>query len=148
MQKIYIAADHAGYPLKQSIIHFLESRALLYSDLGTSNEQSVDYPIFARKVRRAILEDPQAVGILVCGTGIGMSIMANRYPGIRAAVCNDGERSAYFARLHNNANILCLGARLLSAQQALPIVETFLHTPFEGGRHQMRIDLIDQDNHC
>lgn len=139
---IFLGSDHAGFDLKQKIIAYLAACSLPYQDGGTYNHEPCDYPDIAKSVCHQLLVQPQAKGILICGTGIGMSIAANRYQHIRAAVCNKGEKDAYFARAHNDANILCLGARLVDEDQALLIIRAFLHTPFENGRHQTRLDKI------
>ena len=145
--KIVIASDHAGYELKDSIIHLLQKQNIWSCDVGVYNTIPVDYPDFANTACRHLLQEPSPVhfGILICGSGIGMSIAANRYQGIRAAVCNDGPQSAYLARAHNNANVLCLGARLIGKNQALETVSMFINTSFEGGRHINRLKKIDPD---
>jgi ribose 5-phosphate isomerase B len=143
---VLIAADHAGYVLKTRIVDFLRVCHIPCCDLGTHDSCPVDYPDFAQLLCLRLLGQPageETLGILVCGTGIGMGIAANRFKGIRAAVCNEGERSAYLARSHNHANVLCLGARLIDEATALATVETFLRTPFEGGRHQKRLEKIE-----
>ncbi|MGN6671572.1 MAG: ribose 5-phosphate isomerase B [Candidatus Nucleicultricaceae bacterium] len=140
---IVIASDHAGFALKAILIQKMTELSLVYEDLGTYSTDSVDYPDYAHMVVKRILEGTASFGVLICGTGIGMSIAANRYPGIRAAVCLDGTPSATLARAHNNANILCLGARLMTEVQALDAFTAFLETPFEGGRHQRRIEKCD-----
>ena len=138
---IAIGCDHGGFPLKKEIIKFLESAGYEYEDFGTYSEESCDYPVFAHALCHAV-EAEGVPGILICGTGIGMSIAANRHKGIRAALCTT-ELHARFTRLHNNANVLCLGARVTGVELALAIVDTFLSTGFEGGRHQRRIDLLN-----
>lgn len=140
---IVIASDHAGFALKAVLTQKMSELSLAYEDLGTHATDSVDYPDYAHVVVKRILEDTATFGVLICGTGIGMSIAANRYPGVRAAVCLDGAPSATLARAHNNANILCLGARLMTETQALDAFMAFLKTPFEGGRHQRRIEKCD-----
>lgn len=140
-----IASDHAGFKLKQHLIQKLQEMDLSVDDLGTHDESSVDYPDFALKVVEMILRGEAEHGILICGTGIGMSIAANRHRGIRAAVCLDGAPSATLARAHNNANILCLGARLMTTSQALEALNAFISTPFEGGRHIRRLEKCDQE---
>ena len=139
---IIIAADHGGFEMKQNIVKYLTERGHSVADLGCDNADSVDYPIFARKVTDAILADSSALGILVCGTGIGMSIAANKVAGIRAAVCGD-VYSAEMTRAHNNANILCLGARVIGGATAEAIVDKFVGTSFEGGRHEIRVGMYE-----
>lgn len=139
-----IASDHAGFSLKKALIKKMTDLSISYDDMGTYTTESVDYPDYAHIVAKSILENPLSLGILICGTGIGMSIAANRYRGIRAAVCLDGGPSATLARAHNNANILCLGARLMTQTQAFEAFEAFFKTPFEGGRHQRRIEKCDE----
>ena len=135
---VYIGCDHAGYEIKNDIAKYLEEK-----DLGCNGEK-VDYPVIAEKVCTGVLEDVENnKGILICGTGIGMSIAANKIKGIRAAHCTD-EYSSKYTRLHNNANVLCMGARITGSGLAREIAEVFLNTEFEGGRHQRRIDLIDR----
>ena len=141
-QKIILAADHAGFPLKQSVQSFLVSKGYDVVDLGTNSLDSVDYPDFGHAAAHAILEGKAETGIIICGTGIGISISANRHKGIRCALCGDAE-TAELARRHNNANILALAGRVLSAEQAQSIISAFLDTEFEGGRHQNRIVKID-----
>jgi ribose 5-phosphate isomerase B len=138
---IAIASDHAGFVLKQDIVEFLKSLSLPFCDLGTTNSESCDYAVFAEKVARAVVSGECEKGILVCGTGIGMSIAANKVKGIRCAVCSE-PYSAELSRRHNNANILALGERVIGAGVARQIVEIWLNTDFEGGRHQRRIDMI------
>lgn len=140
MQKIIIASDHGGFNLKKQIIEYLKNKGYDYEDCGCYTQESCDYPIYAKKVAEAVIND-NVKGILVCGTGIGMSIAANRYKGIRASHCTD-TFSARMTRLHNNSNILCLGERITGIGLALDIVDIWLHTEFEGGRHQKRIDMI------
>ena len=142
---ISIGSDHGGYELKQEIIKHLEERDLEYKDFGTNCEtESVDYPMFAKEVANSILGGECDKGILICGTGIGISITANRMKGIRAALCHDCF-SAKATREHNDANILALGGRVVGPGLALEIVDTFLDTPFSGDeRHVRRIKLIDE----
>ena len=143
MSKIIIASDHGGFKLKNEIINHLREQDYEVEDLGCKNEESCDYPEFAKKVVNSVLKD-DLKGILVCGTGIGMSIQANRYKGIRASHCTD-TFSARMTRMHNNSNILCLGQRITGTGLALDIVDTWLNTEFEGGRHQKRLDMIEKD---
>ena len=138
---IAVACDHGGYVLKKEILKHLEERGLEYKDLGCDSEEAVDYPIYARKVTSAITSGECERGILICGTGIGISIAANKVKGIRAACCSDCF-SAKLTRQHNDANILCMGGRVVGVGKALMMVDLFLHTEFEGGRHQKRIDKL------
>ena len=141
MQKtIHIGCDHAAVDLKNAVIRQLEERGLTATDHGTYTADSCDYPDIAHDVCSAV-EKEDGTGILLCGTGIGMSMAANRHQGVRAAVCTT-ELHARLARRHNNANVLCLGARMTGAELARAIVDAFLDTGFEGGRHQRRIDKI------
>ena len=137
---IAIGCDHAGYPLKLEILKVLEKNNVEYTDMGCDGE-SCDYPLIAEKVGKAVADGEFEKGILVCGTGIGMSICANKIKGIRAAVASD-HFSVKYTRLHNDANILCLGARVIGAGTAEELVDLFLNTEFEGGRHQRRVDLM------
>jgi len=139
---IAIASDHGGYELKTAIAALLEERQLAVMDCGTDNPaQSVDYPDYAAKVAHAVSAGTAELGVLICGTGIGMSIAANKVAGIRAALAHD-EFTAQMAKEHNNANILVLGGRVLSVEQGLKLVEVWLDTTYEGGRHQNRLDKI------
>jgi ribose 5-phosphate isomerase B len=137
-----LASDHAGIALKTALIRKFTAENIPYIDLGTYDTESVDYPDYAKHVAEAILNGKADQGILICGSGIGMSMAANRHPHIRAALCHNVE-TATLSRQHNNANILVLGARVLDEQTALECVTAFLATPFEGGRHQKRIDKFD-----
>ena len=139
--KIVLGSDHASFSLKETIKEHLSSQGWEVIDCGTDSEESVDYPDFGEKVARAICDGICEKGILVCSTGIGISIAANKLPGIRAAVCHD-LFTAQASREHNDANILAMGARVLAPSLALEMVDTWLATPFSGGRHQRRIDKI------
>ncbi|MBQ9082403.1 MAG: ribose 5-phosphate isomerase B [Clostridia bacterium] len=139
--KLAIGADHGGYLLKEEVKKWLDQHGVAYEDFGTFSEASVDYPVIAAKVGHAIVDGQCDRGILVCGTGIGISIAANKIKGIRAAVCAD-EFCAEYCRRHNNANILCMGGRVLSTELALRMVDLYLNTEFEGGRHQRRVDMF------
>jgi ribose 5-phosphate isomerase B len=141
--KIAIASDHAGVTLKEQVAALLEGRGVEVSDLGTRSDESVDYPDYGEKVARAVSAREVDCGVLICGTGIGMSIVANKFPGVRAALCHD-RRTAEISRQHNDANILVMGARVLDPGLALQMVEAWLATPFEGGRHQRRVDKIGE----
>lgn len=139
---IVIGCDHAGYPLKVEIAKYLTENSIDFIDVGCNGE-SCDYPIIAKKLCDKVIEDiSNNVGILLCGTGVGMSICANKVKGIRACVCSD-YFSAKYARIHNDANVLCLGARVIGVGTAIELADVFLNTQFEkGGRHQRRVDLI------
>lgn len=140
---IALGADHAGYLLKEKIKKYLSDKKLEYKDYGTFKLDSCDYPEFGYKVSQAVVTQEANVGILVCGTGIGMCITANKIKGIRAALATDVE-TAQLSRLHNDANVLCLSGRKLEEDAAMKIVETWLNTSFEGGRHEGRLNLITQ----
>ena len=140
MENIAIACDHGGYELKEAIKkHFLGK--VNFIDLGTNSTDSVDYPDFAQKLVRSIIDGDANRGILICGTGIGISIAANRYKEIRAANCTD-VTMARLTRLHNDANVLALGARIIGVEVAYDIVDVFLNTQYEGGRHDKRIEKL------
>jgi ribose 5-phosphate isomerase B len=139
---IAIASDHAGYKMKEMIKKFLEKNEYKVLDLGTNSEESVDYPDFAQKLAKKILEKKADQGILICGTGIGMSIAANRFKGIRAALCHHSQ-IARLSRQHDDANVLCLGERMIGDEVAKECTKTFLNTKFEGGRHTRRVSKID-----
>lgn len=142
---IALGCDHGGYDLKQEIIKYLEDHMIPFKDFGCDGPESVDYPVYARKVGQAILDGTCGKGILICGTGIGISITANKMPGIRAAVCTDCF-CAEATRQHNDANILALGGRVVGPGLAIKIVDTFLNTEFShDDRHQRRINLIEQE---
>ena len=138
-----LASDHGGLELKAAIRNYLGTQGIEVRDLGTMNGDSVDYPDYAEKVARAISSGKADRGILVCGTGIGMSIVANKFPGVRAALISD-EFSARMSKEHNNANIIVMGGRILEPERALAMLRIWLETPFEGGRHQRRLDKIAQ----
>ena len=138
---IAIASDHGGFALKQEIMSQLQNWGYAYEDMGTYSEESVDYPDFAEKVGRAVVAGTHEKGILICGTGIGIGIAANKIHGIRAALCHDCF-SAEMTRRHNDANVLTMGGRVIGPELAARIVKLFLETPFDGGRHQRRIDKI------
>ena len=140
-KKICISSDHAGYKIKEYIKTLLYKNKISLIDLGPYNDKSVDYPDYAKKVAKRIKGKKSDFGILVCGSGIGMAISANKIRGVRAAVCYN-KTSTYLCRSHNNANILCIGARLTKKNNIGKIVSVFLKTKFEGGRHQRRIKKI------
>lgn len=137
--KIIIGSDHGGFALKKLLIEWLEKEGHAVTDAGCAGTDAVDYPDFARTVCRAVEDGTQQRGILVCGTGVGMSMVANRFSGIRAALCND-LFTARMSREHNDANVLCLGGRVVGDGLALEIVRTWTTTDFAAGRHQHRID--------
>lgn len=141
---IGLGCDHGGFELKQEIIKYLEEHHLEYKDFGCYNEESVDYPVYAKKVANAVADGTCEKGILICGTGIGISIAANKVKGIRAALCHDCF-SAQATREHNNANVLAMGGRVVGAGLALKIVDTFLNTEFSNDeRHIRRINQIEE----
>lgn len=141
---IAIGSDHGGFALKQRVIRHLEEAGVPYEDLGCRNEESCDYPVYGHAVARAVEEGRCEKGIVICTTGIGISISANKHPGIRCALCADS-LTAKLTRLHNDANVLALGGGILGENLALEIVDTFLNTAFSGeARHQRRIDLIEK----
>lgn len=139
--KIAIGSDHAGLALKETLKIYLESQMIPFEDFGTYTSESCDYPRTAELVSKAILSGQFDRGILICGTGIGMSITANKFPGIRAAACSE-PYSAILAKRHNNANVLCMGARVVAGGLATLITEAWLNASFEGERHQRRLDII------
>jgi len=138
---IALASDHAGFPYKERLKQLLDELKLPYKDFGTQSPESTDYPEWAHKASDAIAKGECDRGILVCGTGIGMSIVANKHKGIRAAVC-ESVTAARLARLHNDANVLTIGERIIGWESVVDIVKTFLTTPFEGGRHERRVKKI------
>lgn len=138
---IAIGCDHAGYELKCKVMKHLNEKGIKYIDVGTHSEESVHYPVYAKNVCDMVVKGDVEFGILICGTGIGMSMAANKVKGIRAAVCGD-EFSTEFTRRHNDANVMCIGARVLDAEKAIALVDIFLESPFEGGKHKTRIDMI------
>jgi len=144
---VFIGSDHAGLTLKAGLAAHLTATGHTVVDLGPSEAKSVDYPDFAKAVCLKVLETPGSAGILVCGTGIGMSMAANRMPGIRAALCLN-EYLARMTRLHNDANVLCLGERVMGQGLAASVADVFIETAFEGGRHQRRVDMIETCRPC
>lgn len=140
---IALGADHGGFCLKEAIIEYLEKNNIEYKDYGCYSESSVDYPIYAKKAADAVTSGEAEKGILCCGTGIGISIAANKVKGIRAAVVTN-EFCAEMTRRHNDANILCMGGRVISPEKAVKLTEIFLNTEFEGGRHERRIAQISK----
>ncbi len=140
---IAIASDHGGFELKQKLIEHYAKKGIALDDLGTHSAESCDYPLIARKVTDAVLAKKADLGILICGTGIGISIAANRVKGIRAALLYNAE-TAHLAREHNNANIAVFGGRMQSFDEVVTYFDIFLNAKFEGGRHQRRIDELDE----
>ncbi|GER08322.1 ribose-5-phosphate isomerase [Iodidimonas muriae] len=138
---IAVAADHAGLALKTQLIAHLETRGWTVTDLGTHDGESVDYPDYGYALAKVITEGRVPFGLVVCGSGIGISMAANRYPSVRCALCSE-PLSAQLARQHNDANVLALGGRLIGEAMATTILDAFLDTPFEGGRHQRRVDKL------
>lgn len=143
--KVAIGCDHAGFELKEQIIEYLKTNNIEYKDFGCYSKDSCDYPVIGKEVAIEVANKTFNKGILVCGSGIGMSIAANKIKGIRAALCWNTQ-TAKSSRTHNNANVLCLGERVTEAPLALEMVDLWLHTGFEGGRHQARVDMIENDN--
>ena len=141
MRKIFIASDHAGFDLKEVIKQYLSKRKLSFQDLGPENDKSVDYPIYAHNVAKKVKVKKNNVGILICGSGTGMNIAANKHKNIRAAQCFN-LKSTKLSRLHNDANIITLGSRLISKKNALKFIGVFLNTKFNGGRHLRRVKKI------
>lgn len=139
---IAIGADHAGYDAKEMLKKYLESKSIEYKDFGTHSKDSCHYPIFAEKVARSVAKHESEKGILVCGSGIGVSIAANKVGGVRAALCYEPEL-AEMARKHNDANVICFGARFSDTKKMEEMIDIFLKTDFEGGRHGERVKLID-----
>lgn len=139
---IAIGSDHGGYGLKQEVMRHLEARELEYKDLGCYSEESCDYPIYGKAVAQAVASGECEKGIVICGTGVGISISANKVPGIRAALCGDCF-TAEMTRRHNDSNVLAMGARVIGPGLALKIVDLFLDTPFDGGRHARRVSMIE-----
>lgn len=141
METVAIGADHAGVALKDKLKEELVRKGFAVLDLGTNGDSSVDYPDYAQAVSQVIAQGEAQKGVLVCGSGTGMAIAANRHPGIRAAACLDAE-TARLARAHNDANVLCLGARLMNEDEARKCLDAFLDTEFEGGRHVRRVEKL------
>jgi ribose 5-phosphate isomerase B len=140
--RIIIGSDHAGYPMKERVKAHLQNQGVQVEDVGTHGEESVDYTDFGKKVASKVSNGTFDRGILICGTGLGMSMVANRFRGVRAALAND-LFSAIMSRRHNDSNILVMGGRLIGDTLALQVVDTWLEIPFEGGRHQRRLEKMD-----
>lgn len=139
---VALACDHAGFTLKEAVKKHLEEAGVAYVDLGTNSTESVDYPVFAASLCKEIQTADVELGILICGTGVGMSMAANKHKGIRAACVSD-TFSAKATRMHNNANVICFGERVVGQGLAFEIVDAFLTTPYEGGRHERRVKLLE-----
>jgi ribose 5-phosphate isomerase B len=139
---IAIGSDHAGYEMKEALINWISEQGVPVIDFGPESTESVDYPDYAHAVTASILDEESVIGILICGTGNGICMTANKWRDIRAALCWNSE-IASLVRQHNNANVLCLPARFISIEEAIGIVEIFLDTEFEGGRHEKRVDKIN-----
>ncbi len=140
--KFYIATDHAGISIKADVIGMLKSRGFDVEDLGTNSSKRVDYTDFAHKLCQKVLKDKTSQGILICGTGIGMSLAANKHRGIRAALCHDSY-TASMAKAHNDANVLCFGERVVGLGVVESIIDAWCNTSFEGGRHALRVEKIE-----
>jgi len=142
MNELVIASDHAGFELKESIAAFLHHKGVEFEDMGPVNSDRVDYPDYGIQVAKAVLDKKVERGVVICGTGVGMSIVVNRFPGIRGTLCSD-VYTAKMCREHNDSNILIMGGRVIGKGLAQEIVQTWMETPFEGGRHQKRLDKIE-----
>lgn len=140
---IVIGADHGGFKLKEEIKRYFDEKGIRYEDKGTFSEESVDYPNIAKAVAKDVSDKKAEIGILICRSGIGMSMVANKFKNVRCAVCYQ-EQTAKFSRMHNNANMLALGADYISTNDAICIIRQFLATEFEGGRHEARVNLISE----
>jgi ribose 5-phosphate isomerase B len=141
--KVVVGCDHAAPDMKNEVVAYLRNKGYEVTDVGVHSTASCDYPVIAHELCTKIQDGSHKLGILICGTGIGMSMAANKHHGIRAACCSE-PYSAQLTRLHNDANVLCFGARVVGLGTAFTIVDTFLETEFEGGRHQRRVDLVNQ----
>ena len=141
MKKIFISSDHAGFALKKKVLDFLKKKKLSFQDLGPFSDKSVDYPLYAHKLAKNVKKNKRNIGILICGSGTGMNIAANKHRNIRAAQCFS-VKSTKLSRLHNDANVITLGSRLISKNNALKYISVFLNTKFEGGRHLRRVKKI------
>lgn len=144
---IALGCDHGGYQLKQAVMKHLDEKNIAYRDYGTYSEESCDYPIYGETVARAVVSGACDLGVIICGTGIGISMAANKVHGVRAALCHN-VFTAQMAKEHNNANILAMGARVLDQELALEILDTFLASQFQGGRHAIRVNkLMEIEQH-
>ena len=144
IKKIGVGSDHAGVNLKNKIAEFLKEKGYEVTDYGTNSTASCDYPVYAKAVAKSVANGENERGIICCGAGIGVSIAANKVKGVRAVLAHE-PYSAMLSRLHNDANVLCLGERITGESLALDIVETWLHSEYEGGRHQRRVDMLDAE---
>lgn len=140
-EKIVLGADHAGYRMKEFIAGHLKAKGYLVEDVGCFSEDSVDYPAISQQVADAIRREPSARGVICCGSGIGVSIAANRFPWLRAVVAHD-YHTAVMSRRHNDTNVICFGGRVIAPERAAELLDTWLDTAFEGGRHQKRVDMM------
>ncbi len=140
---IVIGSDHGGFKLKEEIKRYFEEKEIKYEDKGTFSEESIDYPNIAKAVAKDVSDKKADIGILICRSGIGMSMVANKFKEVRCAVCYQ-EQTAKFSRMHNNANMLALGADYISTNEAICIIRQFLATEFEGGRHEARVNIISE----
>lgn len=140
---LVIGSDHGGFELKEEIKKWLDEKSIAYEDVGTYSKESVNYPDYAAKVAEGVQSTRAEKGIIICRSGIGMSMVANKFKGVRCALCSE-ETAAKFSRMHNDANVLALGADYISVNDAVCIVRAFLATEFEGGRHQARVDMISE----
>ena len=141
--KIAVGCDHGGLNIKNAVIDYLKENGIAYTDYGCYTEESVDYPVFAYQVAKNVADGNAELGIICCGTGIGVSMAANKVKEIRAAVCCD-EFCAEMTRRHNNANVMCMGGRVIDEEKAVKLADIFLNTPFEGGRHEKRVNMITE----
>lgn len=144
MTKIAVGSDHAGFNLKNTIKKYLEEKGYEVKDCGTNSTDSCDYPVYAKAVAKSVASGEYEKGILCCGSGVGVSIVANKVKGVRAVLAHES-LTAKLSRNHNDANVLCLGEIITGEALALDIVETWLHSEYEGGRHQRRIDMMEED---
>ena len=140
---IAIGCDHGGINIKNAVIEYMKENGIEYKDFGCYTTESVDYPVYAYQVAKTVADGEAELGIICCGTGIGVSMAANKVKGIRAAVCTD-EFCAEMTRRHNNANIMCMGGRVIDEEKAVKLASIFLSTPFEGGRHEKRVNMITE----
>ncbi|MBQ6336205.1 MAG: ribose 5-phosphate isomerase B [Ruminococcus sp.] len=140
---IAIGCDHGGINIKNAVIEYMKENGIEYKDFGCYTTESVDYPAYAYQVAKTVADGEAELGIICCGTGIGVSMAANKVKGIRAAVCTD-EFCAEMTRRHNNANIMCMGGRVIDEEKAVKLASIFLNTPFEGGRHEKRVNMITE----
>ena len=140
---IAIGCDHGGLAIKNAVIDYMKKNGIEYKDYGCYTDESVDYPVYAYRVAQNVADGNAELGIICCGTGIGVSMAANKVKGIRAAVCTD-EFCAEMTRRHNNANIMCMGGRVIDEEKAVKLASVFLNTPFDGGRHEKRVNMITE----